>query len=198
MFSSMSEAKPLPNGTGHDDEFKKIVEESRQRISQEVLETSPTPIKRRPGRPKKVRPDAPPAAASDPSPRAEVAAPQAPIDITPMLERPLIALSKIPANRHGIPELALDAQEAKACAESFNALLQAFVPNIGEMSPKTAAVISTCAVVGSITFSKYQIYLEKRATVEPTEEPAPEDLPAGQIFPTQNVSALDAFRTPGQ
>lgn len=192
----MSEAKPLPNGSGHDEEFKKVVEESRQRIHQEVIETAPTPIKRRPGRPRKGgTTEAATAAAPAETGRATPIPSTAPIDITPFLETPLIALSKIPASHHKIPELALDAQEAKACAESLNALLQAFVPNIGEMSPKTAAVISTCAVVGSITFSKYQIYLEKRVVVEPEEEPAQEELPAGQIFPSQHVSALDAYRT---
>lgn len=195
----MSEVKPVENGmaTDHDDDFKRVVQESRERIHKEVG-SEPVPIKRRGrGRPRKVGSEAAP----QPAAAAEAKKPevmQPPPDISQFLEMPLIALSKIPASRHKIPELALDAQEAKACAQSLNALMAAFVPNIGEMSPRTAAVISTCATFGTIAFSKYQIYLEKRVVEPPAEELPPENLPEGQIFPTQSVSAMDAFRRPGQ
>lgn len=191
-----NEVQELPNGRANDstEEFKKIVDESRQKIASEV----PTAVKRGRGRPRKVRPDSvsqsiqsgprPPSVATE-TPKTP------PPDISRYLETPIISLSKLPAVKYEIPELQFDENEAKACAESLNQVLQAFVPSVGEMSPKTAAVVSAFATFGSIGFSKYQIYLDKRKHVEPVQTEVQTENAELQngIFP---VHAADIFRRP--
>lgn len=92
----------------------------------------------------------------------------APLDLSPYLAIPIEMASKGPARKHGIPELALSSEEALQCAKALNDCFNAFVPNINQMSPKTAAVMGLFTVVGSIGFSKYVVYsevMEKRQAV---------------------------------
>lgn len=98
--------------------------------------------------------------------------PQGQTDLSPYIAVPLQALSGIPAKRHGIAELALSPEEAKACAEAINGIFNAFVPNINQMSPKTAAIMGAVMVFGSIGFTKYQIFSEVSA--ERLKRTAPE------------------------
>lgn len=192
-----NETQTLPNGQANDstEEFKKIVEESREKIHAQ----GPAAVKRGRGRPRKVRPDSV-SQSQQSGPRPPSVATEAPKtpppDISRYLETPIISLSKLPAVKYEIPELAFDETEAKACAESLNQVLQAFVPSIGEMSPKTAAVVSAFATFGSIGFSKYQIYLEKRKPeIEPEKNEVQSENAELQngIFP---VHAVDVFRRP--
>lgn len=117
-----------------------------------------------------------------------------PPDITKHLIAPIIGISKIPALRYKVPELAFSPDEAFLCAASLQEVLNAFVPDVSKMSPKTAALISFGVTVGSIGFSKYQIYLEKKPKVDSKPEPLPEKekLAAGEVF--QTIPAEKAFR----
>ncbi len=188
-------------------DFNRIVAESKSKLAQADLEVK----KRGRGAPKKPR-DANGniiRASSGPGPESaslhqsqSVANPTPAPDISPYLIRPIIALSSIPASRAGIPELIFSPDEAGAVAFSLNQLLNVFIPDIGLMSPKTAAIISAGATIGTIIFSKYQIYLIKialpktEAAPEIKESPAPN--PGTAPFPVENaggsVLAGDFFK----
>jgi polysaccharide pyruvyl transferase WcaK-like protein len=73
-------------------------------------------------------------------------------DISKYIKNPIQFVSKIPAAKYQIPELAFSDEEAMACAESINGILQAFVPDQNAMDPKTASVLSLGMVVGYISF----------------------------------------------
>ena len=134
-------------------DFAKTIEESKQAVQSE----KPKETKRGRGRPKKEHSEAP--RTSEP-----VAPPAAsPPDLTPYLATPIQMISNMPARKHKIPELALTPQEALDCAKALNECFNVFVPNMNEMSPKTAAILSAAMVFGSIGFSKYQIYAEVTA-----------------------------------
>lgn len=171
----MSLAQDLPQGAqnqpqAEDQAFQKIIEESKAKIQEAHIEQLP---KRKPGRPRKN-----PLPTSESHGSATVAetvtlqAPTPPPDLAPMMKGPLIFISKIPATKHNIPELALSPDEAQLCAESLNQILNAFVPDVGNMDPKTAAVVSGSMVFGTVFFQKYQIYLDKKKSIDP--EPLPE------------------------
>lgn len=173
------------------DEFKQVVEESKQAI--QSAEMVPPKVKRGRGRPRKG--DGVGATAAGPqhvtAATPSLATPTTAPDITNHLIGPLQAVSKIPAANTGIPELALSRDEAELCARSLNEVLSAFAPQ-GQMNPKTAAILGACVTFGSIGFSKYTIYLEKRAEhaldfEEKKEEPRIEPgtlgtVDAGQYF----------------
>ena len=156
---STTENKDLPNGKMNSEpsEFKKAAEESRQKIREAHAEKS---TKRGPGRPKKVRPGEKPVETKENSPGPQVVNPVQPApDVSIHLKNPIMFISKIPAAKHGIPELALNDDEAMACAQGINGVLQAFVPDQNTMDPKTASILSLGLVVGSIGFQKYMIYM---------------------------------------
>lgn len=169
--------------------FETIVAESKTVIA----EADPSPVKRGRGRPKKSDAET---VASSPAPVVPVAQP--PPDISLYIKGPLVALSKIPAHRTGIPSLALDDDEAAACANALNEIAKAFVPDANAMSPKTAAVVMGILTFGSIGFTKYQIYSEEmsRRHPEPVKEPEVQDEVAS-LQTMQPVRASDAFRRPG-
>lgn len=139
-------------------EFKKTVEESAARIQNAEL----PPPKRggsRPGagrRPKSESPG-PQTAAPQPPPNPSMSPP----DITAMIITPVAILGAIPARKTGIPELALTEHEAVEISKSLNGLLQAFIPDLSRMGPKTAACFVAGITIGSVALSKYAIYAEK-------------------------------------
>lgn len=100
----------------------------------------------------------------------------------PFLVAPIKALSNIPAANHKMPELAFSEEEAHACAVALDQLLQAYIPDLNNMSPKAAAVLGCCLTFGSIGFNKYAIFQKiqsermkaEPAIIEPTiiSEPA--------------------------
>jgi len=176
--------------------FAAEVEKSKQAIL-----SADTPPKRGRGRPPGSGKKNPELHVVDSTPHPAVESPKSPPpDISRFLVAPITMVSKIPAQKYGIPELAFSLDEAGMCAAACNELLAAFVPTMGEMSPKTAAIITFGATVGSIGFQKYQIYLGKIAEIraktvsqkntDANSEPAPE----GPTFPTQTVNAADHFR----
>ena len=190
--SKIDSKKSVPPAV--DPDFKQVVEESKERLHQEEVKA---PRKR--GRPRKIDGSAP-SALENKAPGSKEAsnAPshQSPApDITKHLVTPLIAISRIPANHHGIPALALQEDEAKAAAESIQAILNAFVPDMESMSPKTAAVLGAFLVFGSIGFSKYQIYSEEMLKRQPKiPQPEPENNTGTPVFQNGAIRAEDVFR----
>lgn len=185
---------PAPTGGAElgASEFEKIVAQSQAAVKEN--QSKPRSAARRRGRPRKSE--------SAVSPKVEGAAPmaQAPIhapepapDISQIVKMPLIALSKIPAHKHKIPELALSSDEAEACANALNTILQAFVPDQNAMNPKTAAIVTGALVFGSIGFTKLSIYsseMQKRAPA-----PVPEvQTEIAEAQKTDGVRPEDYFR----
>lgn len=171
IMASPSTEKSKPNGAmppppiedkpniPANDEFKATVEESKQRI-----QTAELPPPKRggarsgAGRKPKVEATAqagPQAAPPPPNPS------MAPPDITAMIITPVAILGAIPARKTGIPELALTEHEAVEISKSLNGLLQAFIPDLSRMGPKTAACFVAGITIGSVALSKYAIYAEK-------------------------------------
>lgn len=172
----------LPSGQGNPEnsEFKKVLEESKRNIHEASAEKD---RKRGRGRPPKKRDEAPTPSNAGPQIAGQPIQP-AP-DVTEYIKNPIMFVSKIPAAKHGIPELAFTEEEAKACAEAINGVLQAFVPDVGAMDPKTASVLSLAMVVGSIGFQKYSILLSKA--------PQKNDAPAAETQVVTQPSADNYF-----
>ncbi len=177
--------------------FKTVIDQSKQKIAE--AEAHGGPAKRGRGRPRKIKVSVTPASDS-PSVTSQpsVAGPTPAPDISQYLIGPLVMISRIPANNYGIPEIALTPDEAGLCAMSLNHLMQVFVPDLGQMSPKTAAVISAFSTFGGIGFQKYQIYLFKmrerneKAKAEVAEKVEQRVNPEDAVFPT--VHATDHFK----
>lgn len=176
------------------EDFSKVVEESKMKIHEAGLQETK---KRGRGRPPKASSQAPISSSAAQSTSGLSGPTMAtntmpPPDISPYLVDPLIAISKIPAKNYGIEDLALSREEASMCATALNECLKAFVPDLGTMDPKTAAILGLFVTVGSIGFTKYQIYLEKKPRIQ-----APE--PTVQEFAAENqamngVAAENYFR----
>lgn len=179
----------------HDVDFQKTIDESKATIQNEKQKE----VKKGRGRPRKSGDPGPAISPASPSPHAPGLSPQ-PTDLSPYIAVPLQALSGIPAKKHGIAELALTPEEAKACAEALNQAFNVFVPNINQMSPKTAAVMGVFMVFGSIGFTKYQIYSEvqaARALARKPEEPGHDKaaVPQSEIeLKPGQVAAQDYFK----
>lgn len=134
-----------------------MVKESAEKISGAKVE----PPKRGPGRPRKTPPQLSGPTAPAPQPSV-VEPPEPPPDISEFLKPSLICISNLPAQKHGIPELALNDSEATACAQSIQQILNAFFPDLSKMSPKAAACLGAALTVGSISVSKLNIYALKK------------------------------------
>lgn len=167
-MSENSEKTPEPKveatmkEPAHAPDFGKIVEESKARLAADEPKPTPDapPVKRPVGRPRK-DPNAPPKEKKDPvESKMNAAEVVSEIDLAAHLTLPIQALSRIPAQKHQIPELAFSAEEARACAEACNGVINAFAPQLEKMSPQSAAVLSAGLVFGSIGFSKFQIYTQ--------------------------------------
>lgn len=189
-----SQNSELPNGKANDSfdlEFKKIVDKSKENIQEASLKNE---SKRGRGRPKKIRTEE-----EKKRPEIEstnlVSVQPAP-DISEYLKNPLIFISKIPAAKYQIPELAFSDDEASACAASINGILQAFVPDQNAMDPKTASILSLGMVAGSIGFQKYMIYLSHIEKIKKIDSEKNEAQKENAIIQNQNGSnAADYFNT---
>jgi hypothetical protein len=174
------EAQILPEGQVNT-EFKSIVEQSKSKIAEATQLENKIEQKRGPGRPRKHPVSGSQVVSEAPAAPLESSS----IDISQHLKAPLIGLSKIPAIKYEIPELAFDETEALACAESLNNVLTAFVPDASKMDPKTAAVLGAAVTFGSIGLTKFQIYSQKQQEKklnEPKNTPTPEVTPLNQNF----------------
>lgn len=163
METQINPAPAQAAPTNDNAEFKKKIEESKVVIA----EAAQAP-KRGRGRPPKPRPEL--SAQNTPNQAEPMQAAVPAPNISAYIKQPLIVISKIPAVNYQIPELQLSDDEASACAESLNQVVQAFVPNVNNMDPKTAAVVSAFAVFGSVGFQKYSIFKEKQKTLPKKEE----------------------------
>jgi hypothetical protein len=204
-LNSMSENPALPKGPETDSrepalqtDFGAIVQESKEKI--EGAGKRDPAVKRGRGRPKGTtkRPSVEGAAGSASPGLAptdtNTGAGAAPPDVSKILVPSIKAISKIPAVKFQIADLAFTDEEAISCAESLNAILEAFVPDVEKMSPKTAAVITAGVTFGSIGFAKFQIYSNEmerrrgkniqaqRTEVENTSKPTEEI----QVVPAEN------------
>lgn len=176
-------------------ELASLIKESAQNIRQADIP------KRGPGRPPGTGKHQKAAHGAPQPPPPKIEAQPMP-DIAEHLIPPLLAVSKIPAVKYSIPELALDSTEAAACAQSLQMVLNAFVPDLATMSPKTAAILAAAVTFGSIGVSKMQIYaltMQARAHAEPepkTVETAPTPSPA-QAFPVEATGSAGLFKNIG-
>lgn len=188
---STTETKELPNGRTDDKDFKKKVEESRENIRAAHSEKAG---RRGPGRPKKVRPEeVKRETMSTQTQSADPIVRQPSPDVSVYLKNPIMFVSKIPAAKHGIPELAFSDDEAMACAQGINGILQAFVPDQNSMDPKTASILSLGMVVGSIGFQKYMIYMT--AVKSKPQEPKKEENTQPTINDFGSVDSQNYFQT---
>lgn len=157
-------------------------------------------IKRGPGRPRKdgtIRSQSIPGQAPS---NLSAPATQPPPDISHHIVAPLISISNIPAAKYKIPELALTREEADLCAKSLQELLNAFVPDLGQMNPKTAAIMGAVMTFGMVFISKMQIYNMKIALIQEKIENSDaqiikSDNSKNPLFTTE---AHDYFKRPGR
>lgn len=93
-------------------------------------------------------------------------APSHSIDLCELLVEPIQIISKIPARKHDIAQLAFDYDEAKALAVSIDKVFNAYIPDVEKMSPKTAALVTLGFTVSSLAIAKISIYSEVTAARE--------------------------------
>lgn len=157
-------SSPTATTGGNTDEFKKAVEESKVAVAEAA---------QKPGKGRRGRPSLPRDAAGNvirntgasngatPSVGAQTHSPSASgFQSKDILVEPLITISKVPAKRHDIPELALDQDQAMAIAGAVDKIVDAFMPDLEKLSPKKTAIIFGCFTIGGITLSKYLIYAQ--------------------------------------
>lgn len=180
------------------DDFSKVVQESKNRLHAEQNK----PLKRGRGRPSTVKPtetNSSPNFSSVGSPTSPVPVQQ--MNIGPMIEGPLKLLSGIPAKKYKCEELTLSDEEAQQCAKAVNDLLNAFIPDMSQMSPKTAAVFSAVMIFGSVGMNKAIILANHREKfkdeikaqeAEINKQPEKDET----INPKDMINAQDGFRPP--
>lgn len=191
--TTSNKENPQPKTEGVSN-FSNIVSQSKERIAGVTVDTS----KRRVGRPRKEEnqnqnpiPETP---RENPVQNNERVEAVEKVDITPYLVLPLKVASLYPANRTEIPELALTDEEALACAQSIQAILDVYTPDIAQADPKQAALIQAFTTFGAIGFGKYMIYLQKKPTMKKPEkkpEVKTDDeirVTPDQVFQTQAVA----------
>lgn len=158
----------IPDGNS---QLAAIVKESEQNLAEEKLKKSGAGRKRGPNfensyYARKRYGTGPKAApASEPAPAAAAEPAEAPVNIEEELVMPLMLISRVPAMRAGIAELALDEEEAKAAAHSLQRLLDAYAPDASKMDPKTAAVLGAAMTFGTLTLNKLMIYSVKKQEI---------------------------------
>ncbi len=148
---------PAPTPPAHDEDFSKVVAESKAAI----LNAELPPVKHKGGaRPGAGRPKVSGGPPGAPGTGTIPGTATAPPDITKDLIGPITGVSTIIAAQLNVKELAFSPEEAHACAHSLNNILVAFAPT-GQFNPKTAAIFGALVTFGSIGFTKYAIYVEK-------------------------------------
>lgn len=148
---------------------------------------------RSPRRPKAETSSAPAAAAATPEPEVAIDLGAIP-DLSPFLQEPLILLSRIPAKKVQIAELALSPDEAKMIADSSIKFLHAWIPDTTKISPKAAAAIGLVTTVGVVVGNKYALYaavMEQRYRAGQVSSPAPAATPSPETPPAAPESTAD-------
>lgn len=153
----------VENSQGFD--FKKVVEESKERLHTAELKDAPPIITRRRGRPagtygkyKKTKDHTAQVETATELKNEHVQMRTPPPDFSEVLKVPLKIISGIPARKYACPELALDETEAAALAEAANNLAGLYFPDLEKMDPKTAAAFNFSLVTITIIVSKVQVY----------------------------------------
>lgn len=191
---------PQPAPVEQTDDFSKVVQESKNRLHAEQNK----PLKRGRGRPSTVKPTE-----TSSSPNFSSAGSATPphigsvqsMNIAPMIEGPLKLLSGLPAKKYKCDDLALTDEEAQQCAKAVNDLLNAFIPDMSQMSPKTAAVFGAVLVFGSVGMNKAIIlanHKEKFKDEIASQEKEINSQPSNEetIQPKDMINAQDGFRPP--
>lgn len=179
-----NEPKEVPT-----DDFKKTVEESKNAIHSAIVE----PKRRGRGRPRKDDTNTQNQKVESVSPNIQnPQMNQNTPEIKTYLVGPLIAISQIPAHNYRTPELALTPDEAMLCADSVQQILNAFIPDVAQMNPKTAAIFGACVTFSSIGFQKYAILQAKRPKPEPKKEEPKTEAPS---IPNNAVPAENYFKS---
>lgn len=164
-------------------EFSEVVKESAEKVQQAA---APPPKssgpKRGRGRPRNASPET---AQSAPPPTPPVPPP----DMVKHLKVPIKLFGSIPARKTGIPELALDDQEAQLAAEAIQGIFDAWIPDLSKMSPKAASLVTAGLVFGSLATTKYMIYLDRHRPVEKSVENPGMKIPEVEVMERNDGSA---------
>lgn len=194
MASTLNKPRPTAqienNGlspSSHEPDFNKTIQESKDAIQNAELKD----VKKGPGRPRKSVQGVAQTPTSGPS---GIPMAQPPPDVSVYLVVPIQAISKIPAAKHNIPELAFTEEEALACAKALDQCVRAFIPDLNTMSPKTAAILSLSLTLGTIGFTKYSIYSAEIAKRQPKPEIIPEPTEKPKEKPA-NISVGEYFNS---
>lgn len=131
---------------------------------------------RKPG--SKKRPDGTIAAPGAPPPQTPPTSPQAAsVSAAPVLKPMVIMVSTLPALRFKMKELTFTDEEAEPIAQALDGVLNAYMPELTGMNPKTAALLTLGVVVASATVGKMQVYYAIKASREPEAGSRPHDKP---------------------
>lgn len=189
--------KPIePAPVEQTDDFSKVVQESKNRLHAEANK----PLKRGRGRPRDVKPtenSSSPNVSNSGSTTAPIGGPVQQMNIAPMIQEPLILLSSLPAKKYKCDELVLTDEEAAACAKAVNDLLNAFIPDLTQMSPKTAAVFGAVITFGAVGMNKVIILSNHRAKYKDeikAQEAEINKTAKSDPAVEQTINAQDAFR----
>ncbi len=106
-----------------------------------------------------------------------------PIDAKVLIE-PFKIISKIPARKYGVKEIALDTDEATMLAEATDKLITAYLPDLEKMSPKAAAWLTFGLTASSLFLSKAMIYSETMQSRYPEND--------GDIIAQENPNEVKA------
>ena len=191
-MEAVAEATASPN---IDNDFSKTIEESKNAVHLSTIE----PKRKGRGRPRKndtVASGSGPSTSTPNNGGQSVTMGSNTPEIKTYLVGPLVAISKIPAHNYQVKELALTEDEAMLCADSLQQVLNAFIPDVNRMNPKTAAIFGACITFGSIGFQKYAVFQAHRPAPkkpEPKKEnPVQSEAPE---VPSGAVASKDYFKT---
>ena len=147
----------ISNPTDATGDFKKIVDESKQKIH----EAEQLKIKGSRGRKPLPRDsegniirESAQATPVQSSPQSSA------VDLSALLIEPIQLISRMPAKKHKIAELEFDFEESKALAASLDKVFNAYFPDLEKISPKAAAWLGLGMVAVSLSISKMSIYSE--------------------------------------
>lgn len=187
---------PQPAPIEQTDDFSKVVQESKNRLHAEQNK----PLKRGRGRPAAVKPTetgSSPNFSTAGATTSPSAGPVQQMNIAPIIQEPFKMLSTIPAKKYKCDELTLTDEEAAACAKAVNDLLNAFIPDMSQMSPKTAAVFGAVMVFGAVGMNKVIIlsnHREKFKEEIKAQEAEINKQPEPNLENEPKINAQDAFR----
>lgn len=190
---------PAPPATPENKTINDVLAESKEAIAK----SDKKDVSR--GRPRK---DGTPAQAKDHANKTALNTPGAPVsaqlaqqmDLAKYLAPPLAMVSQIPARKLGCDDLALNKDEAKLLADSLDAAITAYFPDVEKMSPKAAASLGLALTASSLFLAKAQIYAKFKESQPPVVNPenTPEVAQNNNSPQDGAISAMEHFRHPGR